>query len=111
MHKPFTPFIICKPEGAGICWPDFDTADGRPAVMLFTSGEKAKGFIITKGIGPEWQVGQMKQDEMLRWLRHNLLNGIPLVALDPGPTEGQVIEIFRFLAEVEGIGPPGQGPG
>jgi hypothetical protein len=68
--------------------------------MLFTAGEKAKAFISAKGMPAEWLVGRMPQPEMLRWLRHNLLNGVPLVAVDPEATEGRVVHIFRFLAEI-----------
>jgi hypothetical protein len=96
-----TPFIICKPEGDGINWPSFDTTEGRPAVMVFTTREKAKEFVKAKGMQGQYGVARMAQPEILRWLRHNLLNGTSLVGVDPGPDGGTAIDILRFIAEAE----------
>jgi hypothetical protein len=98
----FTPHIVCRPQGDGITWPDFDTTDGRPAVVCFSEKEKAVVFMEGKGMGGGWNVGRMDVPEFLRWLRHNLLNGTPLVMVDPTAKEGKAVEIFRFLAAAEG---------
>jgi hypothetical protein len=109
MSNRFTPFIIYKPregepEGA-IEWPTFDITwgphTGKGAVIVFTTGDKAKEFIKAKGMPADWHAGKMSQPELLRWLRHNLQTGVPAVVVDPTPTEGQSLDILRFLAEFE----------
>jgi hypothetical protein len=101
--KPFEPFVLFNPEGDGdISWPTFDTTDGRPMVVVFTDAAKAKQFMAAKGV-TGYRVGKMSQPEFLRWLRHNLTNGVAaLIAVDPEPAESMAVEILRLLAEYEG---------
>jgi hypothetical protein len=47
-------------------------------------------------------VGRMGQPEFFDWLRKNLLEGTALVFVDPEPGQGTAVEIFGFLAEIEG---------
>jgi hypothetical protein len=109
MREPFTPYLLCRPKGDGIEWPQFDTTQGKPAVAVFTSPDKARQFLQDKKLVGVWNVGRMEQPELVRWLRTNLTSGCPLVLVDPQAGEGTVVEILRFLAAIEDPGQRGNG--
>jgi hypothetical protein len=100
MSKPLEPYVFWKPDGNGYgWWLEHDTSDGRSAVAFFTAPDKAKAFRQAQGIPPEYAIARMKQPEFFRWLRQNLLRGIPLVMVDPDASGGKAVEILRLLAE------------
>jgi hypothetical protein len=102
MAKVFRPFTLGRPRGDGFEWLEFDTPDGRKAVVVFTEPEKTKRFRLEKGLPADYKVAEMTQPEFLRWLQDNLLGGIPLVMLNPTAQSGKTVEIFRFIAELGG---------
>ena len=98
---PPTPYILYRMTDGQMYWPQFDTTDGRYAVIYFSSEERALRFRDGKGMGPDWLVAPMDHDEFIRWLRHNLDAGRPLVLQDPEPNMGTAVEIARFLAQLD----------
>ncbi len=73
----------------------------RKAIAVFTSEENARGYAQACGLLEPWQVGEMPEEEFFRWLRHSLVKGVPLLAVNPTTGLSPVREIFSLLAELE----------
>jgi hypothetical protein len=102
MEGPFVPYIVYKPKGDGIEWPEFTTTSGKTAVAVFTNPERARQFIKDRLPGDGWHIGTMEQPEFLRWLRDNLESGRPLLLVDGQAEQGACLEILGILADAEG---------
>lgn len=96
-------YIIAHPQDGGTAYPIFDTSSGD-AVAVFPSAAAAAHFCRTRHFGPEWSIGVLNANDLLTWLRHNLMEGIITLLIDP-PADGAAaksLPIFRILVEVEG---------
>ncbi len=43
----------------------------------------------------------MPFEEFCRWLRHNLVKGVQLLAVNPKGPQCDVMEVFTFLTKIE----------
>lgn len=96
-------FIIAHPKDGGTAYPIFATSSGD-AVAIFPSAAAAAHFCRTRQFGPEWLIGVLNAKDLLTWLRHNLVDGIPTLLIDPPAdgSEAKSLPIFRLLVEIEG---------
>jgi hypothetical protein len=79
--------------------------DQQRCLLWFSRREKALHFIERGKGGPDWFAGRLPPGEFLQFLRQQMLDGNARYVIcdyDPDAAGGLRMEIFRFLAELEG---------
>jgi hypothetical protein len=98
-------YLLFKSDGSGL-FPTYRTSDGKLALLLFTSAEKAQAFAAGLGMSQEWQVAAYGPGRFVEWVREAVKrHGAAVLAVDPdpaGPGAGtRIIPIIPFLIGLE----------
>jgi len=103
---PQPPYVLLFEEAVPGAEPLLVSVDGRPAVPLFGSNEKALAFVESAGFGADWRPIEVSGAGLLAVL-DGLRGRVSHVALDPPPAQaggmrvemGGLEELIQALAE------------